>query len=448
MRNLKTMGLALVAIFAMSAMGAAAAQAESDAYFWAEEGTVQIDVEAEGNQTFGTPGKATSCETLDGHAAYEEETKELTGTEVVLTECDTVILGFIHFPTTVFPEEGCHATFTAGTLTGEDAKGSVRICELTINQYTDESHEKLYCQQHWPAQTIKGLAYTNSVRNEVPTVTVDINAEIEATVTDFANTGCNSHETTATAYAGAFWAYGTDKAGEVTETEVPGAGGPSHEEETHHEETTQHKEETHKEATTNEEDKVPATFAAEVGTVQIDVEAEGNQDFNNTAGQAMTCEVLDGHAAYSKETEASTATEFNFTECDTVILGFIHFPTTVFPEEGCHFTFTAGTWTGEDAEGSVHICDVTINQYTSSSHETLYCQQHWPAQIVEGLTYTNVEGAVTVDVEAEIETTVTDFNKTGCNNHETVMSDYEGAFWAYGTDENEEESEIEVTGEA
>lgn len=225
MRNFKTMGLALVAILAMSALGAATAQAEKPAKFTAGAGTTKLDVSAEGKQKFNLTGLAVECEVLDGHAAFSGATTELTGTGVGFTNCNTVILGFINLPqTTVEPSSGCHFGFAAGTWIGasSDATGSVEICEITVTQYKDKAHTEIYCREHVTAQKVGGLTYTNKEENGKATVTVDVNsgATVQTVKTNTGTTGCNKQEEVNATYTGNFWVTGTNEAGEQTTTSV------------------------------------------------------------------------------------------------------------------------------------------------------------------------------------------------------------------------------------
>lgn len=224
MRNIRIMGLALVAILAMSALGAATAQAEKAAKFTAPEAT-KLDVSADGKQKFNLTGLAVECEVLDGHSAFSGATTELTGTGVGFTNCNTVILGFINLPqTTVVPSTGCHFNFLAGTWTGEssDADGTVHVCEITVTQYKDKAHTEIYCRQHVTTQTVGGLTYTNKEENGIATVTVDVNSgpNVETVKTNTSTTGCNKQEELTATYTGSFWVTGTDAFGSQVATSV------------------------------------------------------------------------------------------------------------------------------------------------------------------------------------------------------------------------------------
>lgn len=196
----------------------------------------------------------------------------------------------------------------------------------------------------------------------------------------------------------------------------------------------------------------PADFWASAGTTSVDAVAETNQKFN-AGGKVVNCSVLDGTAPYTVEGNTLTASGVGFTTCTTELLGgLIKLPTTVSPGTGCHFTFTAGTFVtaSDDSTGSVHICDITVKQYSDAEHKNQYCEIHVPKQTVEGLTYTNKQrdgtDTVTVDVNSNVaNVTVTDFNKIGCTTHETVAATYEGSFWAQGTNALGERTDTEVT---
>jgi hypothetical protein len=229
-RNLKALGLALVAVFAMSAMAAAGAHAEKVAHFESGTGTVKVDASAEGNQTYALPGgRSTVCTTLDGSAAVTAETKptEITSnTDVGYTNCHTTALG-LSFPTTVTQEANCHYTFTAGTWTNgsADAHGSVHICGSTIDIYTnasDHTNGILRCQIHVPAQTVSGLTYTNTTSGGKMAVTIDVSGSVTETSTDLNHLGCNDHEHGTATYTGNVWIKGTTSAEVASDVTVMG----------------------------------------------------------------------------------------------------------------------------------------------------------------------------------------------------------------------------------
>ncbi len=226
-RNLKALGLALVAVFAISAMAASAAQAESAAGFWAESGAVKIDTLADSSVQEYVNGLGTlTCTTPTGYAEVEEEeSTELTAHEVGFDKCEVDGPFGIKFPATVITGSDCHFTFTAGTYTAasDDSHGSVHICAQTINVYSDAAHENLYCQSHVAAQTVSGVTFTNTTTEGVMAVTIDANGlKVAETVTDFNNLGCNNHVSDNATYTGTVWAKATNEAKEYVDTTVTG----------------------------------------------------------------------------------------------------------------------------------------------------------------------------------------------------------------------------------
>jgi hypothetical protein len=232
-RNLKALGLTLLAVFALAAVGAAAAQAESPADFWAEEGATKIDATG-GTQTFKLPGILASfpltCTHVTGDAAYSGETATLTGENIEYENCHVVIFG-ITYPVEV-DTNGCHYTFNAGTYTSAglgSADGDVTIegCEenesITITVY-ETNGETTRCTFHVPEQTVGNVTYNNTETEGLMDVEAVVSgAEVETTVTDNNKLGCNEHETVTSEYNGGFIATGTNSKGdEKLDTTVTG----------------------------------------------------------------------------------------------------------------------------------------------------------------------------------------------------------------------------------
>ena len=227
-RNLKALGLALVAVFVMSAMVAAGAHAEKAAKFTFGAGTTKLITVADGNQTYTLGIRNFICTTVDGTAAVSgSEASEVTSnTDINYTNCHTTALG-LNFPTTITQEANCHYTFTAGTYTKatNDAHGSVHICGATIDIYTnhaDHTAGKLRCQMHIPAQTVTGLTYTNTTTEGKMAATIDVNAATTATVTTGVGhpVGCSAHEHANATYKGNIWVKGTDSIVKYTDVTV------------------------------------------------------------------------------------------------------------------------------------------------------------------------------------------------------------------------------------
>lgn len=115
-RKLRALGLAVGALFAMSALVASAAQAETPAQFNATSYPSILTVEAKATQTF-TAGTlpAITCEKVSGEATVSEETSTITGVNVEYTECEADLFGgtaaTVNF-------NGCDYVFHAGTMEG------------------------------------------------------------------------------------------------------------------------------------------------------------------------------------------------------------------------------------------------------------------------------------------------------------------------------------------
>jgi hypothetical protein len=231
-RNLKALGLALVAVFAMSAIAAAAAQAEEIADFSAASYPTTIDAVSEGAQVFKVPGLPNlTCTSLGkSHAILEKESGELTATDITFENCHVVSLG-ITFPVTVDSNK-CHFTFTADTYTPAateghgQADGDVHIkeCEngsITITVFKAGSTEHLpgdlRCTIHVPNQTPgakTNVTYKNETTEGVMAVTVEAHlTEVKTEVTE--STLCGSTRTVNSTYEGSFWAKATASDGKT-----------------------------------------------------------------------------------------------------------------------------------------------------------------------------------------------------------------------------------------
>jgi hypothetical protein len=250
-RNLKALGLALVAALALSAAAVTVAPAEegNEADFWAAEGAVKIDVTSEGTQLFESAIGNWQChdEGPDGESAghgtakYTEETKSLTSEHVEYTNCTAPGPFGTNFPVTV-DMNGCDFLFTAGTYTKEittgsdGSDGSVHIeCpdgkEITrtifkASSVPPHSGDDLRCTIHIPEQSPKGTATfhnaTGTNGKMAVTATVD-ELEVTETITDANTIVCNHHTHEVAKYTGSFWAEATNEFEEyvdhtVTET--------------------------------------------------------------------------------------------------------------------------------------------------------------------------------------------------------------------------------------
>jgi hypothetical protein len=225
-RNLKALGLALVAVFAMSAMAASAAQAEEADFFTGDTpGTFragEIDAVGHGTQLFETKFGTLSCEEVRGTATLAEESGTLTGENIEYTDCDANGT----FPVGV-DMNGCHYTFDAGTMTGdESATGSVIIegCSsggITIYVYafgtsTEEVHNEtgtVICEIHVPGQTpTEGpVSYENVEDPETGKDAVTVEAEeVKVHAESTAGGICANDVDTNAVYTGGFTATAED----------------------------------------------------------------------------------------------------------------------------------------------------------------------------------------------------------------------------------------------
>jgi len=195
-----------------------------------------------------------------------------------------------------------------------------------------------------------------------------------------------------------------------------------------------------------------AEFSAGEGAEMVDL-STGAPTFTVPIlpSNPLTCTTASAKAGYVEQEPELTASEIAYSSCHTVILG-ITFPVTV-DTNGCHFTFTAGTYTDIGsglAHGSLHIggCapekpdSLTITVFEPGG-KSPYCTFHVPEQTIEGITYHNTtdEGVMAIEgtaKELDVDTTITDDNETTCDEEKTVDSSYTGNFIAKATDENEE----------
>jgi hypothetical protein len=462
-RNLKALGLALVATLALAAIAATGSSAEEgkEASFWAAEGAVKIDATGEGTQEFVTSIGTLQCHeegedpAVHGTAKYVGETTELTGESIEYTNCTVPGPFGTNFPITV-DMNGCDLLFAAGTQTSATtAEGSVHIqcngeAEITITIFKASSEpphpeEDLRCTIHIPEQSPKGTV-TYHDRAEGPrggkkaiTATAD-EVEVTETVTDANTIVCNHHTHEVAKYSGSFWAEATNGSEEFVdaETTVP----PPPEE---------------------------ADFWAAEDAVKIDATGEGTLEIDSGIGSRQCHEegedpALHFTAKYIEETAELTGENIEYANCTAPGPFGTNFPTTT-DMNGCDFLFAAGTTTSATtAEGSVRIeCpeekEITITMFKSSSEpphpeEDLRCTFHIPAQSPKGtVTFHNGTGpngkkAVTVTMdELEVTETVTD-NEGGivCTDHIHEIAKFSGSFWAEATNADEEYVDTEVTG--
>ena len=227
-RNIKALGLALVAVFAMSAVAASAAQAEKQAAFWADGYTATIDTTG-GTQTFVTGSGEVSCGEVHGKGELKEESTSLTSTNVEFTNCTAD--GF--FPATI-DMNSCDFHFTAGTTTEAEpntAEGSVDVkCTKTGDSITVTIYEfgckpphecSVIGEIHVKAQNgIGPIVYHNKTTEEevmdveATVEAANIHAEYEGSIFGESGTDAESE------YTGSFTASGTNKFEQPTDTTI------------------------------------------------------------------------------------------------------------------------------------------------------------------------------------------------------------------------------------
>jgi hypothetical protein len=215
-RTLKALALALVAIFAMSALAASAAQAVP--VFWtAEHAKIKISPDT-GNDLFVTKFGTATCSEWTAKATLETPNLVLTAENVEYKNCHTTAM---KFPTTV-NMNGCQYLFTV--LTEEDAthfNGEVHlVCpankEVII---TVTSAGKTICKFLVPEQTWDGVSYLNS---ETAGVAKIITGTIDTKKVKDTYTGtlCGTGAETTAEYRGNFLMHAENLAGKAIDLKV------------------------------------------------------------------------------------------------------------------------------------------------------------------------------------------------------------------------------------
>jgi hypothetical protein len=171
-RSLKALGLALVAIFAMSAVVASAASASKDVVF-TNSGTTYLKQDDDIHQVISTPAGSITCEVTEFNGTIKGSENEAITIEPEYSQCDHSLVG----PAPMI-NEGCHYVLTGNT--GASGHAPIHIlcqpnkhitielsgvfglvnCDLTIGSQT-------------PAE---GVRYTNQGSGNMRDVTVDITA--------------------------------------------------------------------------------------------------------------------------------------------------------------------------------------------------------------------------------------------------------------------------------
>jgi hypothetical protein len=183
--NLKALGLALVAAFAMSAVVAAAAQAENGQFTADEYPAIAKGFQETGEENYfeGTPEEKVKCGTADYQATLEEHSTEITVTPHY-DECEKVP-GNTAVNVTL---NGCHYVFhTHGTTneSGETPGTADMVCPNKDDEITISGPLGI-CVDHIEQKSgMEGVTFTNktpSTHDEEtgttkPYVTVDVHIE-------------------------------------------------------------------------------------------------------------------------------------------------------------------------------------------------------------------------------------------------------------------------------
>jgi hypothetical protein len=187
-RNLKALGLALVAVFAFAAISAAGASAETTetkihgALQTTPDGAATITgTESGGNHKFVVAGIGTvECEESEFHATIAGKTTSPTFTPTY-NKCTMEVFG-VKRPATVTHNE-CTFTLTAHHfLDVEDTKGTGQIhviCpagkKIEIHVFNDAAHKELRCTYAVEPQTINtGITFHNTAKGVNEKKVVDI----------------------------------------------------------------------------------------------------------------------------------------------------------------------------------------------------------------------------------------------------------------------------------
>jgi hypothetical protein len=225
MRNLKALGLAMLAAFALSAAAAADAQAVEGTFSW-EEGTTKLVGEADPTaptQLFSvTPGihtasfkcdEVTGTATVTGTGAASVTAKNIvysdTGTTPETNKCTGTADGFAAVATVRFNK--CDYHFVAGTTEAEAPNGKT---EGTVEIKCEKAGEKIEVEEAGCTVTVAPQTvgpvyyYTTHTTGHPEEVTVEAKVGKTATLhnnaIDYVTSGltCGSHTETDGTYEG------------------------------------------------------------------------------------------------------------------------------------------------------------------------------------------------------------------------------------------------------
>jgi hypothetical protein len=226
-RNLKALGLALVAVCAMSAFAASAAQATPAEFSW-DSGTTKLDaVNGGGDHVFTLTAGTVKCNTVTGHAAVSgTSAPSVTGTEITYDDtggaADTCRgpLG----SSALIEMNGCHYTFQAGTTVASAPNGhSTGTVDIANCKNADKSItvNAPGCVVHIPEQTGLGPVTYKTTTNGA-TGKEDVSVIASITNIKYKHTGflCGNGEASNGSYSGNATITGTDKDGNATNVTV------------------------------------------------------------------------------------------------------------------------------------------------------------------------------------------------------------------------------------
>ena len=222
--NLKALGLALLAAFAMSAVVASAAQATTAKFTAAAYPAV-----ATGNQEGGATNQTNFFEATAGQGKTE---CHVASYQMTLTEAQTSITVTPHYAqcsssgfTNHVDLNGCHFLFKVGAIVSEtDVHGTADVVcpvgqsiTLRVTVFGTTA-----CTTHIPAQTgLTGITYTNVANGDV---TVDVDIKNQITYTETRDNGFCPFNTHVQTHDGDFVSKVLVEGFNDTGNEVTGAG--------------------------------------------------------------------------------------------------------------------------------------------------------------------------------------------------------------------------------
>lgn len=230
-RNLKALGLALGAVFAMSAIAASAAQATAGEFSWGATTSTLTAVEdpSAPNQIFTTTAGGFTCDNVHGDAAIADATStSITGTKVgywdaaISTQAEHKCTGPFGTKPIVNTTE-CHFRFHPGETVGEkgagETTGTVDLVDTKGSETDCVALEAPGCILHIPPQN--GI---NRIRYK--TVKTGVKEEVTVTVTSnnitYHHTGflCGNGSKADGTYEGKITITGTNVEGNQTDVTV------------------------------------------------------------------------------------------------------------------------------------------------------------------------------------------------------------------------------------